>query len=109
MTGTTTYDGFAPYDAAFVNGTTTTIVGGTYEKLYLANQAKVTITGVEIDTIDSCAITANNLGLLIIGEGTMLAPSTLRPVNTFPLSPSRTALPSTRSPTTAWNTLSPSG
>jgi len=70
MTGTTTLkDGYKPYDAAFVNGTKTTIDGGKYGTIYLANQAHVTITDAEIGVIDSCAITTRNLGKLTIGAG----------------------------------------
>ena len=61
---------FKVYDAAFVNQTTTTIVGGQYGRLYIAHQAKVTIKGdAKIDTIDSYAITTNNLGQLVIEAG----------------------------------------
>lgn len=68
MTGTTNLkDGYKPYDAAFVNTTTTTIYGGQYGKVYLANQAHVTIDGgAVIDVIDSYAITYGNLGKLTI-------------------------------------------
>lgn len=72
MTGATTdAEGYKPYDASFVNGTKTNIVGGTYGKLYIAHQGKVTITGAEVDSIDSYAIKnkANTLGKLVIGEG----------------------------------------
>ena len=71
MTGTTTLkDGYKPYDAAFVNGTKTNIVGGKYGNVYLANQAHVTVgNGAVIDTIDSYAITTKNLGKLVIGAG----------------------------------------
>ena len=80
MTGTSTEkEGFKPYDAAFVNGTTTNIVGGKYGVIYLAHQAHVTITGAEIETIDSCAITAKNLGKLTIGAGAKIGTINLTP------------------------------
>ena len=70
MTGTVAAkDGYTAYDAAFVNGTTTTIVGGKYGKVYLANQAHVTVTSGEIDVIDSYAISTKNLGSLTIKAG----------------------------------------
>ena len=67
MTGTTTVrEGFKAYDAAFVNGTKTEIIGGKYGNVYLAHQANVTIGGgVVIDTIDSYAINVNN-GKLVV-------------------------------------------
>ena len=80
MTGTTTEkEGFKPYDAAFVNGTKTTINGGKYGKVYLAHQAHVTITGAEIAEIDSCAITTRNLGKLTIGAGAKIGTIYLTP------------------------------
>jgi len=80
MTGTTTEKtGFKPYDAAFVNGTKTTIVGGKYGVVYLANQAHVTITNSQVDVIDSCAITTKNLGKLTIGAGAKVGTINLNP------------------------------
>jgi len=63
-------DGYTAYDASFVNGTKTTIDGGEYGKIYLANQAHVAINDAEIDTIDTYAISAKKLGKLTIGSGT---------------------------------------
>ena len=58
MTGTTTLKvGYKPYDALFVNGTKTYIVGGEYGIIYVSHQGYVEVGGgVEIDTIDSYAI-----------------------------------------------------
>ena len=75
--------GFKPYDAAFVNGTKTNIVGGTYGVIFLANQAHVTITDAEVDTIDSCAITTRDLGKLTIGAGAKVGTINLTP-GTYP-------------------------
>ena len=70
MTGTTTLkEGFKAYDAAFVNTTKTVMSGCTFGKIYLANQAHVTITNTVIDVIDSYAISTRNLGKLVIGAG----------------------------------------
>ncbi len=81
MTGTTTVkEGFKAYDAAFVNGTKTQIIGGKYGSVYLAHQAHVTISGdAEIDTIDSCAITTRNLGKLTISAGAKIGTINLIP------------------------------
>ena len=81
MTGTTNLkDGYKPYDAGFVNGTTTTIYGGQYGKVYLAEQAHVTIDdGAVIDVIDSCAITTRNLGKLTICAGAKVGEINLTP------------------------------
>ena len=80
MTGTATIkDGFKPYDAAFVNGTKTTIDGGEYGTIYLAHQAHVTITNAEVGVIDSCAITTRNLGKLTIGAGAKIGTINLTP------------------------------
>lgn len=86
MTGTTNLkDGYKPYDAAFVNTTTTTIYGGQYGKVYLANQAHVTIDdGAVIDVIDSCAITTNNLGNLTICAGVKVGTINLIPYGYSP-------------------------
>ena len=67
MTGTTARkDGYKPYDAMFVNGTTTNIVGGEYDNIYVFGQAYVEIDGgAKIDTIDSYAIKAGK-GKLVI-------------------------------------------
>ena len=80
MTGTTTKkDGFKAYDAAFVNGTKTTIDNCTFGKVYLAHQAHVTITNTVIDVIDSCAIATRNLGKLTIGAGAKIGTINLIP------------------------------
>ena len=67
MTGTTTLKtGFKPYDAVLVNSTKTYIVGGEYGIVYVAHQAYVEVGGgVEIDTIDSYAITKTK-GKLVV-------------------------------------------
>ena len=55
MTGTTASDfaeGYAVYDAAFVNGTKTFIEGGEYGRVYMANQAAITISDAKIDLIE---------------------------------------------------------
>ena len=90
MTGTVSVDpAFTAYDASFVNGTKTTITGGEYGKIYLANQAHVTIKNAEVDVIDSNAITAKNLGKLTIGSGThvgtinLLTPGSYKPALTI--------------------------
>lgn len=84
MTGTTTEkDGYKPYDAGFVNGTITTIQGGKYGSIYVAQQGKVRITGAEIETIDSCAITTRNLGNLTIGAGTVVGTIICNPGGSF--------------------------
>lgn len=70
MVGTTTKKvGYTPYDAGFVNGTTTSIEGGRYGKIYMSHQAHVTLTNVEVDLIDSYAIISGNkaLGRLTVG------------------------------------------
>ena len=85
MTGTTTLkEGFKPYDAAFVNGTTTSVVGGEYGYVYLANQAKVTITGAKISAIDSYAISTRNLGKLVIGAGAEIGTIYLYDTGNYP-------------------------
>lgn len=84
MTGTTNaVEGYQPYDIGFVNGTTTTINGGTYGKAYLWAQAHVTIKDAEVDTIDSGAITTRNLGMLTIGSGTHVGTLNLVPPGTY--------------------------
>ena len=80
MTGVTTQKtGYTPYDAGFVNGTKTFIEGGRYGSVYLSHQAHVTITGAVIDSIDSCAITTNNLGKLTLRAGTVVGTIRLTP------------------------------
>lgn len=84
MVGTESIDpAYTAYDAAFVNGTKTTINGGEYGKIYLAAQAHVTITNAEIDTIDSCAITTRNLGKLTIGAGATVGTINLTPTGNY--------------------------
>jgi len=80
MTGTTTEkEGYKPYDAAFVNGTNTVINQCKFDKVYVANQAHVTITDTEIEEIDSCAITTRDLGMLTIGAGAKIGTINLNP------------------------------
>ena len=85
MTGTTTLkDGYKPYDAGFVNKTTTTIYGGQYGTIYLSAQAHVTVSdGTVIDTIDSCAITTSNLGKLTICAGAKVGTINLTPPGNY--------------------------
>ena len=45
-------DGYTAYDASFVNGTATTIEGGEYGRIYMANQAAITIKDAKIGLID---------------------------------------------------------
>lgn len=72
MIGTTTKKvGYTPYDAAFINGTKTFIEGGRYGNIYMSHQAHVTLTDVEVDTIDTYSIISGNkaLGRLTVGAG----------------------------------------
>ncbi|MBE6974050.1 MAG: hypothetical protein E7436_00945 [Ruminococcaceae bacterium] len=89
MTGTTATafsEGHTIYDAAFVNGTKTTIEGGEYGKIYLANQAHVTIEGAEVGEIDTYAINYKNLGSLTIGNDATVGTITVHPVGNYSLS-----------------------
>ena len=53
MTGTVAAkDGYTNYDASFVNGTDTTIEGGEYGRIYIANQAAITIKGAKVGLIE---------------------------------------------------------
>lgn len=84
MTGTVSAKSdYTAYDAAFSNGTSTTIEAGEFGKIYLAAQAHVTINEAEVDTITSCAITTNNLGMLTIGAGTHVGTINLTPTGTY--------------------------
>lgn len=84
MTGTTSARGtHKPYDAGFVNGTKTVINGGKYGKIFIANQAHVTITGAEVDTIDCTAIAIRNLGSLTVGAGAKIGTINVMPSGTF--------------------------
>lgn len=67
MTGITTqHTGYKPYDAVFVNGTTTKIIGGKYGVVYVAHQGGVIIDGgAVIDIIDDYAIKAGPGNLTI--------------------------------------------
>jgi hypothetical protein len=70
MIGTTTKKvGYTPYDAAFVNSTTTFIEGGRYGSIYMSHQSYVTLTDVEVDNIDCYAIKNSNLGKLTVSAG----------------------------------------
>jgi predicted ribosomally synthesized peptide with SipW-like signal peptide len=70
MIGTTTKKvGYTPYDAAFVNKTTTFIEGGRYGSIYMSHQSHVTLTDVEVDNIDCYAIKNSNLGKLTVSAG----------------------------------------
>lgn len=86
MTGTTTLkDGYTPYDISFVNQTKTNIYGGEYGKVYVCNQAHVTVgEGAVIDIIDSCAITTRNLGKLTICAGAKVGEINLIPYGYSP-------------------------
>lgn len=84
MTGTTTKKvGYTPYDAGFVNGTTTLIDGGKYGTIYLSQQAHVTIIDAKIDIIDSCAINyirqGKLFGKLTVGDGAKVGTLRLTP------------------------------
>lgn len=82
MTGTTTKKvGYTPYDAGFVNGTTTFIEGGRYGNIYMSHQAHVTLTDVEVDTIDTYAIISGSkaLGKLTVGAGANVQTINVRP------------------------------
>lgn len=71
MTGTTSLvDGYAPYDVAFANATNTVINRGEYDNIFVANQGHLSINDAKVGKIDSTAITANNLGMLTIGDKT---------------------------------------
>ena len=84
MTGTISgKDGYKAYDAGFVNGTTTTINGGEYGSMYIWSQAHVTIKNAKVGTIDTTAITTNNLGMLTIGSGTIVDTINVIPAGTY--------------------------
>ena len=84
LTGTTSKrDTHKGYDAGFVNGTRTDINGGKYGKIFIANQAHVTITGAEVDTIDCTAIAFKNLGSLTVGAGAKIGTINLMPSGTY--------------------------
>ena len=52
MTGTEALlDGYTAYDASFVNGTDTTIDGGEYGRIYMANQAAITVKDAKVGLI----------------------------------------------------------
>lgn len=82
MTGTTTsvegWENFA-YDASFVNGTKTTIEGGTYGSIYVNSQAHVTIKNAKVGKIDTSAITYKNLGMVTVDAGTTVDKITITP------------------------------
>ena len=72
MVGTTTnHVGYTPYDAGFVNGTTTLIEGGRYGTIYMSHQAHVTLNDVEVDKVDTFAIISGSkaLGSLTVSTG----------------------------------------
>ena len=72
ITGTTTKKvGYTPYDAAFVNGTTTFIDGGEYGSIYMSHQAHVTLNNTEVNSIDTFAIISgdNPIGSLTVSAG----------------------------------------
>lgn len=84
MTGTTTeISGYKAYDAGFVNSTNTTINGGEYGKMYLFEQAHVTINNAKVGTIDSQAIKTSNLGKLTVGSGTTVERINLRAIGGY--------------------------
>lgn len=84
MTGTTTEKtGYKPYDIGLLNGTKTTIDGGKYGTMYIANQAHVTIRNAQVDSIDCTAISVNNLGKLTIGAGAKIGVINLVPAGTY--------------------------
>lgn len=58
------------YDLAIVNGADVKINGGKIGSMYLWNQAKVALYDVQVDSIDTAAISTRNYGSLIIGKGT---------------------------------------
>ena len=65
MTGTEALlDGYTAYDASFVNGTDTTIDGGEYGSIYMANQAAVTIKDAKVSLIhgNGTGIVSRNTG-----------------------------------------------
>lgn len=75
---TTKKEGYTPYDAGFVNGTTTFIDGGKYGEIYMSHQAHVTLTNVEVDKIDSYAIRSGNKAL---GSLTVSADAKVQTIN----------------------------
>lgn len=84
LTGATSKrDTHKGYDAGFVNGTRTDINGGKYGRIFMANQAHVTITGAEVDTIDCTAIAFKNLGSLTVGAGAKIGTINLMPSGTY--------------------------
>jgi hypothetical protein len=88
MTGTTTKKvGHTPYDATFVNGTTTYIEGGEYGNIYFYEHAHVKLNNTKIDTIKSCAMNhisgGKLLGKLTVGDGAKVGSIELTPPSKY--------------------------
>ena len=68
ITGTTTKEGYTPYDLGCVHKTTTYVNGCEFGSAYLWSQAHVTVKDSKIGTIVSTAINDGKLGMLTLDD-----------------------------------------